>query len=62
MTAPEYNLHKLRLLESAAWNVVNACDPQSSTGPEFRAAALERLLDVLNERDADGTPWIGRTW
>ena len=54
----DYKLLKLRLLESTAWNVVNADD----LDPAHRMACLEALLNVLNERDADGTPWAGRTW
>ena len=62
MTAPEYQLLKLRLLESTAWNVVNACAVNAAPDPAYKQACLEALLNVLNERDADGTPWAGRTW
>jgi hypothetical protein len=57
VTAPEYNLHKLRLLESCAWLVADNCGEQSNTSDEYRQACLDALLDVLNERNADGTPW-----
>ena len=58
----KYQLHKLRLLESIAWLVVNACAVNAAHDPAYRSACLDALLDVLNERDADGTPWAGRTW